>query len=183
MNQLLDLSITLTSPPLGSPLEVIASISLHCDILGLTCASDLLKNPLTRQEYNDLRWYLEEYWKWPYEQFAKRANQIEELLRELGKRLYDATFGSHEATTIVRAWQLQTVDQRQISIVSDMPRVLSLPWELFHDNRGFLALRTRYPVSIVRCLPNGGLALLPTPFEPPLRILLVSARPEDAGFI
>src|SRR5947209_17492136 len=64
-----------------------------------------------------------------------------------------------------------------------MPGVLSLPWELLHDEQGFLALRTRHPVSIVRRLSQSELPALPTPFEPPLRILMVTARPEGTGFI
>jgi CHAT domain-containing protein len=78
---------------------------------------------------------------------------------------------------------LQPGEQRQISIISDMPVVLSLPWELLHDEQGFLALRTRHPVSIVRRLPQSELAELPIPFEPPLRVLVVTARPDDAGFV
>ena len=30
------------------------------------------------------------------------------------------------------------------------------PWELLHDEQGFLALRTRNPITIVRRLPKGG---------------------------
>ena len=119
-----------------------------------------------------MRWYLEEYPDWPYEQFLERAKQIEAMLAELGKRLYKNVFGSFGAMGIVQAWRLQPADQRQISIVSDMPGVLSLPWELLHDEQGFLALRTRHPVSIVRRLSQSELAALPTPFEPPLRVLL-----------
>src|SRR5947209_3932279 len=183
MSQLLDLSITLTPPPAGSPPEAIASIALRCDPQGLTYTGDLLSDPLTKPERENLRWYLEEYSDWPYEQFLERAKQIEALLPQLGNRLYKTVFGSFGAISILQAWRLQPGEQRQISIISDIPRALSLPWELLHDEQGFLVLRTRQPVSILRRLSQSELAALPTTFEPPLRILLVTARPEGTGFV
>ena len=63
-----------------------------------------MNDPLTQQERDDLRWYLEEYWKWPYEGFAQRAREVEELLPKLGKRLYESVFGSRQADRIVQKW-------------------------------------------------------------------------------
>src|SRR2546430_13776396 len=183
MSQLLDLSITLTPPPVGSPPEAIASIALRCDPQGLTYTGDLLSDPLTKLELANLRWYLEEYSDWPYEQFLERAKQIEALLPELGNRLYKTVFGSFGAMGILQAWRLQPVEQRQISIISDISRALSLPWELLHDEQGFLALRGRHPVSIMRRVSLTEPPTISTAFEPPLRILLVTARPDDAGFV
>src|SRR6266571_1752900 len=181
---LLDLSITLTKAPQEAPAEAIARISLRCDTLGLTpYEEDLLTDPLTEQERKELRWYLEEYPLWPYYEFAERAKLIEALLPEIGKRLYKALFGSFGAISTLQAWRLQPAAQRQISIVSAIPRVLSLPWELLHDEQGYLCLRTRNPITIVRRLPKGELAEFSTPFEPPLRILLVTARPTGTGFL
>ena len=187
MNQpldLLDLSITLTPPPQGSPLDAIASIALNCgEPLNLGHAGEVLTNPVSEQERSDLQWYLEEYWKWPYEGFAKRGKEVEALLVEIGKRLYKAVFESVNVVEVVQAWRLQPHVARQISIISDIPGVLSLPWELLHDERGFLALRTRNPVSIIRRLPQRILSEFSTPFEPPLRVLLVTARPAGTGFL
>jgi tetratricopeptide (TPR) repeat protein len=143
----------------------------------------LLSDPLTSQERELLCWYLEEYWKWPYDEFARRGKQVEGLLADLGKRLYRAIGSGLEANNIVQAWRLQPNTERQISIVSEQPAVLSLPWELLHDEQGFLVLRTRQPVAILRRLPQRELAAFPTPFEPPLRVLLITARPENAGFV
>lgn len=183
MNQLLDLSITLTKPPPGSPLNVIATIILRCDALGLFHTGDQLHDPLEKQERDDLRWYLEEYWQWPYEGFAQRGKQVEAMLVNIGKRLYKTVFGSFEATSILQTWRLQPEAERQISFLSNIPRALSLPWELLHDEHGFLVLRTRNPVSILRRLPQSELSMFSTPFTPPLRVLLVTARPDEAGFI
>ena len=183
MEQSLDLCITLTPPPPDAPPETIAGIELRCDQLGLRYAGDLLADPFTAREKENIRWYLEEYADWPYELFLERGKKVEASLAELGKRLYAAICASAGAMSVVQPWRLQPGVQRQISIVSDVPRALSLPWELLHDEQGFLVLRTRNPVSLIRRLPQRELGMFPTSFEPPLRILLVTARPDDAGFI
>ena len=72
MSQLLDLAITLTLPGEAQS-EVIANVALNCAALGMSHSGDILKDPLTQQERGDLRWYLEQYWKWPFEGFAFRA--------------------------------------------------------------------------------------------------------------
>src|SRR5689334_6574337 len=100
---LLDLSITLDQPPAGSPPEILASITLRYDKLGLSHSGDLLKDPLSSQEREDLRWYLEEYWQWPFEGFAERAKRVEALLPLVGKRLYDAVFSSQGARDLLQA--------------------------------------------------------------------------------
>src|SRR5579864_3568839 len=183
-SQLHDLSIQLIPLPEGSPPENIASIILRYDIEGLIHMGDVLADPLKPNEYKELRWYLEDYWKWPYEQFLTRGKQVESLLEDIGKRLYKAVFGSTEARDILQAWRHQRDVDRQISIISEVPRALSLPWELLHDEQGFLVLRTRHPVSILRRLPQrSAAALTTTSFDPPLRILLVTARPEGTGFM
>src|SRR5438128_79326 len=116
---LLDLSIMLTPPPEGSAPDVIASITLRYDKRGLSHTGDVLNDPLKSQEREDLQWYLEEYWKWPFEGFAQRGRQIEDLLPQIGKRLYEAVFGNVQADRILQAWRLQPGEvQRQISIVS-----------------------------------------------------------------
>jgi tetratricopeptide (TPR) repeat protein len=182
----LDLSVTLTPPPVGAPPDVLASITLRCNALGLSHHGDLLTNPLSTQERQDLQWYLEEYWQWPYEGFLSRGKQIEALLPEIGKRLYESLFGSKEADRIVQKWlsQPETAGTFQLSIISELPAALSLPWELLHSEQGYLALRGRRPISIVRRLPQSELTSdQTTTFTPPMRILLVTARPEGTGFV
>jgi len=185
MTEILDLAVTLTVPPTGAAPEVLASIALRCDALGLSHSGDLLSDPLTRQEREDLQWYLEEYWQWPFEQFLTRGQAVEDLLPQIGQRLYTALFGSREADRIVQDWLRQPEKQTllQLSLISNLPAVLSLPWELLHSEQGYLALRTRHPVSIVRRLAGKTERAISTPFKRPLRILLVTARPEGQGFV
>ncbi len=77
MDQPLDLCIKLNPPPAGASPETIASIELRCDQLGLQHDGDLLVDPLTTKEREQIRWYLAEYWEWPYEQFLERGKKIE----------------------------------------------------------------------------------------------------------
>src|SRR5260370_20760786 len=173
----LDLCITLVPPPPGASPETIAMIELRCDQLGLQYAGDVLTDPLTSRERENVRWYLEEYVEWPSEQFLERGKKIEASLAEFGKRLYRTVGASPGAMGVVQAWRLyplQPGEQRQISIISGIPRALSLPWELLHDEQGFLVLRTRHPVSLIRRLPHQELSAFPPSFEPPLIILLVT---------
>ncbi len=183
MSEPLDLTILLTSPPQGSPPEITASITLRCGALGFDHTGGLLHDPLTQQDRNDLQWYLEEYWKWPYLEFATRGKQVEALLEEVGKRLYHSAFGNSEAQTLIEEWQKQQDVQHQISIVSELPSTLNLPWELLRNEQGFLALHSDQPITIVRRLPQSDQVTLTASFEPPLRILMVTARPRGAGFV
>lgn len=183
MSQLPDLYVTLTSPPSEAPVGVIASSTLRCELLGLSHEGDLLTDPLTQQERRDLRWYLEEYWLWPYEGFAQRGKEVEALLVEVGRRLYRSVFGSPQARNIMQQWNAQESQLRSINIVSEVPAALSLPWELLHDGQHFLSLRPDQPVSIVRRLPLHEQTNQQTTFAPPLRILLVTAQPERMGFV
>ncbi len=178
---LLDLSVILTPPPTEAPPGTIASITLGCELLGSDHAGDFLTDPLTAEKWKDLRWYLEQYWDQFYKMGSSdRGNRVENFLPELGKELYRQVFGSEEASKIMSQWLLRPAKQHQISIISDLPDVLNLPWELLHDD-DFLALRHGF--SLVRRLPQSTITATKVPFELPLRVLLVSPRPQNLGFI
>ncbi|WP_437657146.1 CHAT domain-containing protein [Sorangium sp. So ce1182] len=182
----LDLAITVGPPPPGAGPEVLGSIALTCDALGLSHAADPLVDPLSEEERKDLDWYLEEFWKWPFEGFAARGARIERTLPEIGRRLFRSAFGSADARGVFLQWHREPLEEgqrRQISLRTELPAALRLPWELLHDEQGYLVLRTRNPVSIVRRLPQAQLSERSAQFEPPLRILLVTARPSGTGFI
>ncbi|MFL5704999.1 MAG: CHAT domain-containing protein, partial [Ktedonobacteraceae bacterium] len=183
MSQLLELRILLDPPPKDAPLKALATITLNCDPLRLSHAGDLLLDPLTEQERNDLRWYLEEYWMWPYEGFAERGKKVEALLAVLGSRLYSTLFEGIQAREIVQAWWAQSSAHHQVVIESALPWALSLPWELLHDGEDFLVLRSSNPVAILRRFPQLDQAQHQASFDPPLRILLITAQPEDTGFV
>ena len=152
--------------------------------------------PLGVIEAEDLRWYLEEYYVWPIGVFKERAERIEMRLPEWGQNLYQAALTSRAAQEALTAWQQAGNDgDRRFSILvdSELPEgaskkkesvareaateLLSLPWELLHDERGFL-FHGKHPVRVRRRLPNRILFEV-RPTSLPIRILLVSPRPED----
>ena len=154
--------------------------------------------PLGVIETEDLRWYLEEYFVWPIGVFKERAERIESQLPQWGQALYQAALAPQIAQEAVAAWQHAGTDgERRFSVFVDreLPdgasdeeqaaareaatEMLSLPWELLHDGDGFL-FHGKHPVRVRRRLPNRH----PQPVRPtglPIRILMVSPRPEDAN--
>jgi tetratricopeptide (TPR) repeat protein len=158
--------------------------------------------PLGPIESDDLRWYMEEYYRWPTTFFTARAKRIEEQLPLWGRQLYDAATVSQSARDFLTDWQ-QMADriERRFSIFVDSrviegsgedeqaaaneaaSALLALPWELMHDGRGFL-FQGNNAVRVRRCLPNQRPVRALTS-SLPIRILLVSPRPEDerAGYI
>src|SRR5260370_18282354 len=135
MDQGLELQIVLTPPPQDASADVMARIDLLGDQPGLSRTGDLLVISFTKEERALLQWYLEEYWQWPFEGFLERGRQVEALLPQLGRRLYEAVLTSIEARKAFQEWRTWSREQCQINITSDVPNVLSLPWALLHDGQ------------------------------------------------
>ena len=158
--------------------------------------------PLGPIEIDDLRWYLESYYIWPVGEFKKRAERIEEQLPKWGQDLYKAGLKASANQEALNAWN-NAADSAErcfsVLVDSDLPDgaseeeqavsneaasvLLSLPWELLHDDRSYL-FSGRKPVRVRRRLPNR-VELDVAVTGLPIRILLVSPRPEDehAGYI
>jgi tetratricopeptide (TPR) repeat protein len=156
--------------------------------------------PLGPIETDDLRWYLEAYFRWPLGVFKERADRIEAQLPSWGQDLFTAALSSKAAEEALQAW-LHAADktERRFSVMvdSDLPEgapaeaqasaneaaslLLSLPWELLHDGRGFL-FHGKQPVRVRRRLPNRH-PQKPAATNLPIRVLLVSPRPTDVGYI
>jgi len=152
--------------------------------------------PLGPIELDELRWYLEEYALWPTGVFKGRAERIEAQLPQWGQAMYQAALGPLAAQKALSAWR-QAGDgaERRFSVWvdSELPAgsheddqaaaweaasdLVALPWELLRDDRGYL-FRGKDAVRVRRRLPNRH----PQPIRLttlPIRILLVSPRPED----
>jgi tetratricopeptide (TPR) repeat protein len=152
----------------------------------------------------ELRWYLEQFYLWPTGIFVERAQSIEEKLPQWGRELFQAAASNAPAQAALITW-LQTGGkaERRFSIEVDSDviedpgrtdeekqammaeageaasELLSLPWELLHDGRGFL-FHGANPARVRRRLPNR-YAQKSRPVSLPIRILLVSPRPEEEG--
>ncbi|NIM16484.1 MAG: tetratricopeptide repeat protein [Candidatus Aminicenantes bacterium] len=162
----------------------------------------LFTAPLGAIESEELSWYLERYYTWPVGVFKQRAENVEKQLPEWGKALYDAVLNDESVRNVLSAWYgakgktgrrftvfvdsrlvKGTEEEKQAEANEAATLLLSLPWELLHDEDGYLFMGAK-PVQVRRRLPNTH-SLEGTVSEPPIRILLVSPRPEDdkAGYI
>lgn len=158
--------------------------------------------PLGPIEADELRWYLEEYYRWPAGLFQERADRVEAELPRWGQMLYEAALDHKAAQEPLLAWrQVAELHERRFSVLveHDLPdgaskddqaaaneaasALLTLPWELLRDQFGWL-FQGANAVRVRRTLPNRRAAREAKP-KLPIRILLVSPRPEDklAGYI
>jgi tetratricopeptide (TPR) repeat protein len=132
---------------------------------------------LTDDNYADLRWYLEAFMDLPDGGALIRAQRVEAELLQWGRRLHDALFlaGPNQ----IALQQLLTgPEPRTLTIASNAPELLQLPWELLADEAGWLALRLSVRRQIdVACAVQARAVKLP------LRMLYIVSRPEDTGFI
>jgi len=150
--------------------------------------------PLGPIEAEELTWYLERYPNWPSGVFQERARRLEEDLPRWGRLLYD-TLNVDVARTPFEAWKAAAIAERRLTVKVDRELaqgasneaqqsadqaatlLLSLPWELIHDEQGFL-FQGANGVRVRRSLPNRN-AQPAIASLPPIRVLLVSPRPED----
>jgi tetratricopeptide (TPR) repeat protein len=132
---------------------------------------------LTETDYDDLRWYLEEYLELPDGGAIKRAERVEATLGRWGRKLHDDLFAAPENRHLLKQL-LASPEPRELTLATRDPELLRLPWELMEDDAGSLAQR----LSVRRQLEEPE-ATMPRPAQLPLRILYIVSRPADTGFI
>lgn len=158
--------------------------------------------PIGPIEAGELSWYLEHYAVWPSRYFRDRARKVEENLLKWGRLLHDAAIPAEHTANVLNAWsKIGDHAGRRFSVhVDATPEagtpaadaaavretatlLLDLPWELLHDGDGYLFQGAK-PTRVRRRLPNTR-TLDFSAVAAPIRILLVTARPEDeaCGYI
>jgi tetratricopeptide (TPR) repeat protein len=128
-------------------------------------------SPLSFEEIEEIRWYLERFPGWPWGTFRERAARLEASLPEWGRALHEQTLAAEPA---------RVSDRRRIAVeVADAgadgraaAALLALPWELLGEAAG---------AQVVRRIPAQAGAPPPAPPADRLRVLLVLARPEQRG--
>lgn len=159
--------------------------------------------PIGPIEAEELRWYLEKFAIWPsgVPVIQDRARKVEENLVDWGKLLHEAALPLKNVANVLQAWAGIGDAGRRFSVHVDAELedgapeeevaaakeaatlLLGLPWELLHDGDGFL-FQSAKPTRVRRRLPNTRVLEVPV-VAAPIRILLVTARPEDdaCGYI
>jgi tetratricopeptide (TPR) repeat protein len=152
--------------------------------------------PLGPIEAEELGWYLERWPVWPNPLVADRAKQVEANLIAWGQALHGAGLPLQPTANVLQAWAgVEAGASRRFSVSVDdslllgsseaeqnlaqeaATALLALPWELLHNGDGFLFQGGR-PTRVRRRLPNKRTRPVPV-VAPPIRVLLISARPED----
>jgi tetratricopeptide (TPR) repeat protein len=135
-------------------------------------------HPFDEQALADLRWYLEEYLRFPYGIFPDNAAKIEQKFQDWGEQLFELVFRSSEqARQFFQAATYEGLNQCELVITSDSPEVLNLPWELLYSpsDRQFLApALAGMSRSLSEYAVRAEMGDLP---QDKLNILLVIARP------
>nr|VFJ67723.1 MAG: CHAT domain-containing protein [Candidatus Kentron sp. FM]VFJ68596.1 MAG: CHAT domain-containing protein [Candidatus Kentron sp. FM]VFK17665.1 MAG: CHAT domain-containing protein [Candidatus Kentron sp. FM] len=143
--------------------------------------------PFQKKQLEELRWYLEEYIQFPGAGDRVRAAKLEQNLDQWGRALFHAAFAGDKGAQVYGRLMDGARDKgtATLTIASTDPAVLAQPWELMQAigppeerNRRAspAALTVRRQLQETKTLPRYD-------FQPPLRILLVVARPKDAPFI
>lgn len=135
--------------------------------------------PLNDKILGDIHWYLETFSTWPTGPDYERAEEIESQLEAWGRALRDSIRTNLAAADIWRQF-MDADDDRLLTIDATDPRVLRLPWELLADEGGHLFSQG---IGVRRRLQKTTTRRQQKPLPLPVRILVVVARPDDAGFI
>jgi tetratricopeptide (TPR) repeat protein len=150
-------------------------------------------SPLGPIEAEELAWYLERYINWPSGLFDDRAHRVVDSLPVWGRLLYDSVH-VEVSRKALEAWKADPSERRftvrvDKRLIAGAPLekqneaneaatlLLALPWELIHDEHSYL-FQGKRPVRVRRSLPNRHVQEA-VATKPPIRVLLVSPRPED----
>ena len=134
--------------------------------------------PLTAEEREDLRWYLEDYLRIPVAVYQDRGRAIEGRLADWGHRLFDALFGPGRPGRDAYIAAMAGREPPALVLLSNAPAFLGLPWELLHDPARPNPLAFDL-AALERCVTANAAAEEP-PAGGALRVLVVIARPYGA---
>ncbi|WP_239101859.1 CHAT domain-containing tetratricopeptide repeat protein, partial [Microbispora amethystogenes] len=139
--------------------------------------------PLDEQALEDLRWYLEDYLRYPFAVYSDRGSDIAAKLPAWGEGVFGAVFGSapfRAAYAAVRA----RGNAVEVVVQSTVAQRLGLPWELMRDPvRGIPLVLDQ--VALTRSLPTADLTEAFPAGGTRLRVLMVISRPageRDVGY-
>lgn len=145
------------------------------------------ESPIVKEEFQDLRWYLETYAsQYTADVDDERAGRIVVQLKDLGQRLFDSVFMDRASSRLFDHFLNARQTGRVLTINASQPEILALPWELLRvPGRGAYMFTENPQISVRRNLSQSLEGYLPTQFKPKpkLRVLVVASRPKDAGWL
>ncbi len=140
--------------------------------------------PLTAQEQEDLRWYLEDYLQYSFDPAPLIAARIEKRFDAYGRVLFQDLFQCSEESRRIWAAVCGDIAHTRVEIVSHPSDIITIPWEWLRDPtmNDPLAICAQ---SFVRIDTNAMQRPASLTLNRPIRILLVICRPgrgEDVPF-
>lgn len=132
--------------------------------------------PLTAQEQEDLRWYLEDYLQYSFDPAPLIAARIEKRFDAYGRVLFQDLFQCSEESRRIWAAVSEDIAHTRVEIVSHPSDIITIPWEWLRDPTmdDPLAICAQ---SFVRIDTNAMQRPASLTLNRPIRILLVICRP------
>ncbi len=141
--------------------------------------------PLSDDELEELRWYLEDYLRAPFGVYEQRGPQVAGRLEEWGRRMFAGLFAvdaARDAYVVLRtrAAAAGAGSRPEIVVRSAQPEWLGLPWELLADpaQPSPVALDA---AAVSRSLPGAQMGQAFSVGGEQLRVLMVISRPGGTG--
>ena len=141
-----------------------------------TSAPVEFKPPVTQEDRSDLRWYLEDYLRFPIGK-SLRAQKVESRMTEVGKEIFEAIFSGREARDYYVLVRNKGFNFFDFEISYESANARNVPWELLYDPEFKCYLVNQFD-SFARHQKTSGIQLLKRhQAQESLNILLVTARP------
>ncbi len=130
----------------------------------------------TKQDREDMRWYLEDYLQYPLDPAPKIAARVEERMEELGMELFKQVLQGNEDARDLWATLRHKLDNTRVEINTDVQGANALPWELLRDPKTDtpIALRAK---AFIRSYTRAAQKADQAQQGDKVRILLVICRP------
>lgn len=143
-------------------------------------------SPIKDEELRDVAWYLETYAaRYTTDVDDERADDIRDRLPGIGSRLHRTVFADGTAGGLLVRFLDSRDHGRVLTISSEHPAILSLPWELLCEPDGTFMFLELPRISIRRKVPAaaGWRGPFKVQAKDRLRLLFVVSRPTDESFI
>jgi tetratricopeptide (TPR) repeat protein len=133
--------------------------------------------PISEQDQEDLRWYLEDFLQFPQDPAPTIAARIERRMSQIGKDLFTKVFHSSDDARDLWAKLREKLDDTHVEVITSVEGATAIPWELIRDPKTDTPLALD-AAAFVRAHPNATRQpQVPKTKSGPIRILLVICRP------
>ena len=133
---------------------------------------------LTRQDQEDIRWYLEDYPETSRDPGKEIAERVEARMKETGEKLFTEVFENNRDAQ--RLWNsvIDRLNETRVEIVTGVQEATAIPWELMRDPTADAPLLTRVRSFVRASEESAETPEIPRSDSGTIRILLAICRPK-----